>query len=145
VVGEEVVVAEEGTLGVQDMGTVPSAAVADIYRANGVLELAAQETAGVVDIADELPEVHTEASHFPHNSEPAVVGTEALAIEVAKDAQGCGADLAEVVCSGASGLGETVRCWDMTRHCNSDGVAGSVAIAVVVPTVGSDYAVEAQG
>jgi hypothetical protein len=150
-VADEVVVAEEGTLGVQDVATVPSAAVAGINRANEVLEVAAQEIAGAdVDIADELPEVHTEAYHFPRNSESAVVGTGALAnpplaIEAAMDAQGCGVDLAEVVCSEASDLGETVKYWDMVRHCSSDGFAESAAVAVVVPTVESDHAVEAQG
>jgi hypothetical protein len=139
------VAADEEILGVQDVGTVLSAAVAGINLVNGVLEAAAREIVGVLDTAGELPEVHTEAYHCPRNSEPAVVGIGALAIEAATDAQGSGVDLAEGVCSEAWGLGETVRCWDMMHHCNSHGIAESVAVAVEVPTVGSDYAVAVQG
>jgi hypothetical protein len=111
-----VAVAEEDTLGVQNGGTGPSAAVVGTNQANGVLKVAAQEIVGVVaDMADELREVHTEAPHCPHNFGPAAVGTQALvspplAIEAATNAQRCGVDLAGAVCSEASGPEGRARC-----------------------------------
>jgi hypothetical protein len=154
-VAGEVVVAGEDTLGIRHVETAPSAAAAAAAvvhtgLASEVLGGAAERIADVpADIAGVLPEAHTEAHHYPHNSEQAAVGTVALAtplpaMEDETDGQHCGLDLAGAVYVEAFGPGERARRWDTVPRCSSDEVAESAGIAVVVPAVVSGCAAEVQ-
>jgi hypothetical protein len=133
-------VVEEGTAGVQNGYTAPSAAVRGEDRANGAPVVAGAEIAGAAGgIVDALLEVRTEAFHFHHSSGLAMADTAALAIlplgmGVARGGRHGDVDRAEAECFEVSVPEEKERCLGMERHCRlceteaAEAASGGIAV-----------------